>query len=83
MHQSPLENIHPHFSLQFTSEPPSQTYQNRTASICISPQRRKERRDDSFFFFAAETPAKKNVHALPSFLEAGQDLLHTKSIREA
>ncbi len=27
-------------------------------------------RDDSSFFFAAETPAKKNAHALPSGLEA-------------
>jgi hypothetical protein len=26
------------------------------------------------FFFAAETPAKKNAHALPSGLEAGQGL---------
>jgi hypothetical protein len=30
----------------------------------ISPQRRGARRDDSSFFFAAETPAKKNNHAL-------------------
>jgi len=35
------------------------------------------------FFFAAETPAKKNAHALPSGLEAGQDLLYTKTFREA
>jgi hypothetical protein len=35
------------------------------------------------FFFAAETPAKKNAHALPSGLEAGQKLLHAKSLREA
>jgi len=39
-----------------------QTDGNRTESI--SPQRRRVRRDDSSFFFAAETPAKKNAHAL-------------------
>ncbi len=36
--------------------------ENRIESI--SPQRRRAHRDDSSFFFAAETPAKKNRHAL-------------------
>jgi hypothetical protein len=35
------------------------------------------------FFFAAETPAKKTTHALPSGLEAGQYLLFALIIREA
>ena len=45
-----------------SSEASSQTDENRMESI--SPQSRRARRDDSSFFFAAETPAKKNSHAL-------------------
>jgi hypothetical protein len=46
------------------SEASPQTDENRMESI--SPQSRRARRDDSSFFFAAETPAKKNTHALGS-----------------
>jgi len=45
-----------------SSEASPQTDENRMESI--SPQRRGARRDDLSFFFAAETPAKKNAHAL-------------------
>jgi len=68
-------------SKKTSSAASSQTDENRMESI--SPQRRGARRDDSSFFFAAETPAKKNRHALPSGLEAGQGLITSKNLREA
>jgi len=58
-----------------------QTDENRTERS--SPQRRREHRDEVSFFFAAERPAKKNAHALPSGLEAGQGLTEGKNSRGA
>jgi len=47
----------------------------------ISPQRRGARRDDSSFFFAAETPAKKNSHALRARPDNFKEL--TRSVRSS
>ncbi len=59
------------------SEALPQTDENRMESI--SPQRRGARRDDSSFFFAAETPAKKNRHALRARPDKFRQL--TRSVR--
>ncbi len=55
------------------------SYKNRTESI--SPQRRRAHRDDSSFFFAAETPAKKNAHALRARSDKFKEL--TRSVRSS
>jgi len=64
-------------SLVLSSEALPQADENRTASI--SPQGRRAYRDDSFFFFAAETPAKKNGHALRATSDKFRQL--TRSVR--
>jgi len=60
-----------------SSEALPQTDENRMETI--SPQRRRARRDDSSFFFAAETPAKKNAHALRARPDKLKQL--TRSVR--
>ncbi len=75
--QKACKLIQPTEGLSVPSEAPPQTDENRMESI--SPQSRGARRDDSSFFFAAETPAKKNRHALRARPDKFRQL--TRSVR--